>query len=96
MLSYNLALDLQNDIALFVIHHILDKKISQTIKISAKAIIVGNISDQNSSLVLSFIEILVSISGFFSHKSVKESFFGNITISLTIFSNQFSTTTPQE
>jgi hypothetical protein len=95
-LSYNLALDLQNDIALFVIPHILDRNINQTIKISAKAIIVGNISDQNSSLVLSFIEILVIISEFFNHNSAKESFFGNITTSLTIFSNQFSNTVFQE
>jgi hypothetical protein len=95
-LSYNLALDLQNDIALFVIPHILDKKINHIIRIKIKVMIVGSISDQNSSLVLSFIEILVSISGFFSHKSAKESFFGNMTTSLTIFSNQFSTTVSQE
>jgi hypothetical protein len=92
LLSYNLALDFQKEKALFVIHHILHKNTNQTIKINTNIMIVGNISLQKSPLVLSFIVIFVSISGFFNHKSVKESFFGNITMSLTVISVHFSLT----
>jgi hypothetical protein len=56
---------------------------------------VGVISLQNSSLVLSFIEIAVFIFGFFNPKSLRESFFGKITISLFILVNQFSITFAQ-
>ncbi|MDR0771847.1 MAG: hypothetical protein LBF15_02060 [Candidatus Peribacteria bacterium] len=41
--------------------------------------------------MLSFIIIFVSISGFLNHKSVKESFLGKTTTSLTIFSIHLST-----
>ncbi len=58
-------------------------------KNNTNAIIVGNISHQNSSLVLSFIETFVITLGFFNHNSLSESFFGNTTISLFIFSTQF-------
>jgi hypothetical protein len=58
--------------------------------------IVGSISAQNFSEVLSFTIIFVSISGFFSPKSFKESFSGRITISLGIFVIQFSYTTSHE
>jgi hypothetical protein len=54
-------------------------------KNNTKAIIVGIISDQNFSELLSFIVILVLIKLFFNHNSVSESFSGRKTISLLIF-----------
>ncbi|NCB13730.1 MAG: hypothetical protein EOM78_19150 [Erysipelotrichia bacterium] len=81
---------------MFAIHHILFIKINQIIKNNINPIIVGNISHQNLSHELSFISIFVQISGFLSHKSFKESVCGKITISLLIFSTQFSTTFAQD
>jgi hypothetical protein len=96
LLSYSLALDLPKLIALFVIQPIFERKISQIIKNNTNISIVGNILLQNSSLVLSFTNTCVSISGFFNPKSFIESFFGNTTISLFIFSIPLSTTVAQE
>jgi hypothetical protein len=58
--------------------------------------IVGSISAQNCSDVLSFTFIIVFMFGSFNPKSFNESLFGKITISLGIFSIQFSNTTSQE
>jgi hypothetical protein len=85
VLSYSLALDFQNVIALFATPHILEIRTNQIIINNTNAIIVGSISLQNSSLVLSFTRMAVFISGFFNHNSLRESFFGSITISLSIF-----------
>jgi hypothetical protein len=95
-LSYSLALDFQKVIALFAIPPIFHKNIIATIKNKTKAIIVGNISDQNCSEVLSLTLIKVFISGFFKPRSFNESLFGKITISLGIFSIPLSYTTSQE
>jgi hypothetical protein len=84
-LSYNLALDFQKVIALLATHHILDININQMNKNKTKAIIVGIISDQNSSELLSFTVTIVLLLGFFNHNSSRESFFGSITISLLVF-----------
>jgi hypothetical protein len=95
VLSYNFALDLPKVIALFATHHILEINTIQIIINNIKAIIVGIISLQNSSLVLSFIDIGVIILEFFRPNSFNESFLGKITISLCIFVNQFSITLVQ-
>jgi len=84
-LSYNLALDLPKVIALFDTQPIFDIKTSQITMNNTNVIIVGSISAQNSSLVLSFIIIAVSISGLLSHNSFNESFLGRVIISLGIF-----------
>jgi hypothetical protein len=60
-LSYNLALDFQKVIALFATHHILDISTSPITINKINVIIVGSISVQKSSLVLSFTTILVFI-----------------------------------
>jgi hypothetical protein len=91
-LSYSLALDFQNIIALLAIPHIFHNIKIAIMKNNINIIIVGSISAQNFLLVLSFIKILVVISGFLSHNSFNESLFGNITISLGIFVIPFSST----
>jgi hypothetical protein len=91
-LSYNFALDLPNVIALFAIHHIFHINNIHITKNSANAITVGNISDQKSLLVLSFIVTFVLISGFFNPKSFNESFLGSIAIFLFILLTHHSLT----
>ncbi|MBT3726463.1 hypothetical protein HOG21_01880 [bacterium] len=69
--------------------------ISHIIKKSIIVTIVGIISDQNSSLLLSFILTFVLISLFFSQRSFSESFLGSITTSLFIFFIHLFSITPQ-
>jgi hypothetical protein len=89
-LSKSLALLFQNVIALFAIPPIRLIRKRETIKNNTKARIVGNISFQNSSEVLSFTEISVFIFGFFNQRSLSESVVGRIAISLCIFLIPFS------
>jgi hypothetical protein len=70
--------------------HILEIRTIQITINNTKAIIVGIKSLQNFSLVLSFIDMSVFISGFLSHNSLSESFLGRKTIFLVIFLNQSS------
>jgi hypothetical protein len=84
-LSNNLALDFQKVIALFATHHILQIKNIPTTKSSTNPIIVGIISPQKASEVLSFIVMLVVIFGFLSQRSFSESLFGSIAISFIVF-----------
>jgi len=90
VLSYNFALDFQKVIALFATPHILEINTIHTTINSIKAMIVGIIPLQNSSLVLSFMDIGVVILEFFKPNSFNESFLGKIIISLCILVNQFS------
>jgi len=78
--------------ALFAIPPIRPRKNIAIIKKKTKARIVGNISAQNASLVLSFILTSVFISGFLSPRSRSESLSGSIAISLNCLSTPFSLT----
>jgi len=91
-LSKSFALDFEKVIALFAIPHILQRIKKATTQNNIIVKIVGSISDQNFALELSFISIIVFMSGFFNPKSFIESLFGSITTSLFIFSILFSIT----